>query len=393
MAVLQCPDQDFLIMAFEFNDQQKEAIAAAVEWYKGWQDRKHTKQVFFLAGFAGTGKTSVAQTIAELCAPASRVVYIAPTGKAASRLRQKGCANAKTLHQFVYNVRGEDAEGDPIFVGKGVLEEQPLLVVMDEASMVGEWDNKQLLSHRIPVLALGDTGQIPPVKAASVYHEGNEDFLLTDIMRQDADSNIVRASMFVRSGKRLPVREYDDVRVRESLTDDDYLEHAGKDGQIICSFNNTRTATNSRMRRLLGFSGNLPQVGEKVVCLFNQHGYNFMNGEQGIVVGYSEVPDSEREDDDESGMLIELDSLTDGKRRKVKFNPLSFDSDFDTRVAAAKSVGGFDFGYALTIHKSQGSEWDNVLIIEEIMRGNDYAKMMYTAVTRAIKRVTILRAD
>jgi exodeoxyribonuclease V len=376
---------------FEFNDQQKSAIKTAVDWFKGWQDRKHTKQVFFLAGFAGTGKTSIAQTIAGLCAQSHRVVFIAPTGKAASRLRQKGCKNAKTLHQFIYNVRGEDEDGDPIFVGKGALEESPLLVILDEASMVGEYDQRQLLSHRIPILALGDIGQIPPVKASAAYTESNVDVLLTDIERQNADSNIVRASMFVRDGKRLPVREYDDVRVRDSVTDADLVDHSDKNSQVLCSFNNTRIATNRKIRWALGFGGDLPMIGEKVVCTFNQHGYNFMNGEQGIVKGFGTVPDSEREDDDEIGMLIELESLTDGKIRKVKFNPLSFDKDFEVRTAAMKSVGGFDFGYALTIHKAQGSEWENVLILEEIMRGNDYSKMMYTAITRAISRLTIIR--
>lgn len=375
----------------QFNDQQEAAIAKAVDWYKGWQDRKHRKQVFFLAGFAGTGKTSIAQTIASLCVPAHRVVYIAPTGKAASRLRQKGCKNAKTMHQFIYNVRGEDEDGEPIFVGKGVLEETPLLVVMDESSMVGDYDNNKLLSHNIPVLALGDIGQVPPVKAAAAYTEANVDVLLTKIERQAETSNIVRASMFVRDGKRLPVREYDDVRVRAAFTTADLVEHSGEDGQIICSFNKTRIGINLRVREALGFKGELPNVGEKIVCTFNQHGYSFMNGEQGIVIGFCPVDDAEREDDDDIGMLVELKSLTDGKIRKVKFNPLSFDKDYEVRAEAQKSVGGFDYGFCLTVHKSQGSEWPNVMVLEEIMRGNDYSKMMYTAITRAISRLTIIR--
>lgn len=377
----------------DFNDQQKAAIAQAVQWYKGWQDRTHQKQVFFLAGFAGTGKTTVAKHITSLCASEHRVVFIAPTGKAASRLRQKGCKHAKTLHQFIYNVAGEDEDGDPIFVGKGYLEESPLLICCDEVSMVGEYDNKKLLSHHIPVLALGDIGQIPPVKAAAAYIESDVDVLLTDIMRQEAQSNIVRASMLVRQGKRLPIREYHDVRVRGSLTDKDYLEHASKEGQVLCSFNTTRLKTNTRIRKLLGFEGSLPQIGEKIVCTFNQHSHNFMNGEQGIVIGYSEEEAHECNNDDNPAMLVIIESLTDGKTRRVNFNPQCFDPDVDVRTPAMKAIGGFDFGYCLTIHKSQGSEWDNVLIIEEIMKGNDYSKMMYTAITRAIKQVTILRSD
>lgn len=375
----------------EFNDQQKAAIVAAVDWYKGWYARKHTKQVFFLAGFAGTGKTSVAKTIADLCAPVHKVVFIAPTGKAASRLRQKGCHGAKTMHQFIFNIAGEDEDGDPIFTGKGALDESPSLVVCDEVSMIGEYDNKQLLSHGIPVLALGDIGQIPPVKAAAAYTEENFDFLLTEVMRQNADSNIVRASMLVRSGKRLPIREYEDVRVRSSLKDSDYEEHCHADGQIICSFNATRERVNSKCRELFGFSGNLPQKGEKIVCTFNQREFDFMNGESLIVSGFKEPADDDGEDFIESTIIVEGTSLTTGKPKRVKFNPLSFDFDPEVRRTAMKAVGGFDFGYAITVHKSQGSEFDNVLIIEEIMRGNDYSKMMYTAITRAIKRVTILR--
>lgn len=377
----------------EFNSQQKAAIEKAVEWYKGWMDYRHRDQVFFLAGYAGTGKTSVARTIADFCAPAHRVVYIAPTGKAASRLRQKGCRGAKTLHQFIYNVRGEDEEGDPIFINKGALDEgSPTLVVMDEASMVGEWDNKQLLSHGICILALGDTGQVRPVKQAAVYVRGREDVLLTEIERQNANSNIVRASMFVRDGKRLPYREYEDFRIRPTMTDDDLREHSGEDGQILCSYNNTRQFTNHRVRKMLGFEGELPQVGEKVVCMFNQHKFNFMNGEQGIVLGYGEVDLAEREDDqsDIDVILIKLKSLTTGKQIQVKFNPLSFSKDDVVRAEALKGVGGFDFGYALTIHKSQGSEWDKILLIEENVK-SDYAELMYTAYTRAISRVTVYR--
>jgi exodeoxyribonuclease V len=375
----------------EFNAQQQAAIAAAVEWYKGFRTGKHRRQSFFLSGFAGTGKTTVAQTIAELCVRPHEVVYIAPTGKAASRLKQKGCAGAKTLHNFVYLFRGEDEEGEPVFIEKGVLDATPLLVVCDEVSMLGQKDNSALIEHGIPVLALGDIGQLRPVKAVAAYTEDNMDFLLTDIMRQEADSNIVRASMFVRQGKRLPLREYEDVRVRAGKPPLDALvEHAGEDAQIICSYNNTRNALNKQIRAALGFTGDLPNVGEKIVCTFNQHGYGIMNGEQGIVVGYEEALEHEINGKDDEGMRIVLKSLTDGKTRRVHFNPESFDPDFEVRKEAQKSFGGFDYGFALTIHKSQGSEWPNVLVIEENSR--DYEKVMYTAITRTISRLTIYRS-
>jgi exodeoxyribonuclease-5 len=418
---------------FEPNPQQAEAIAEAVEWYKGWSLAKHKKQVFFLAGFAGTGKTSVAKTIAELCVPANRIAYIAPTGKAASRLKAKGCEGAMTLHGFVYNYRGNNEEKEPIFHAKDTLDAAPLLVVMDESSMVGDFHNRDLLKHGIAVLALGDIGQLPPVKAAAVYTEGSQDFLLTDIMRQEAESNIVRASMFVRSGKRLPVREYDDVRVRAGVISDDVLmEHLVGDSQVLCSKNRTREAFNERARKMLGFSGHMPMVGEKLVCTFNQHRYGFMNGEQGIVLGFKnndpetmekcEALQKERmelkaaadeateacdwdevravredlKDIDkeiaELEMKVVLRSLTDNSERAIAFNPLCFDKEPETREEYRKSIGGFDFGYALTVHKSQGSEWSKVLVMEEILPSTPYNKLMYTAVTRAIDQLTIYRA-
>lgn len=374
----------------QFNDQQRAAVTQAVDWYKGYQDRRHNKQFFFLAGFAGTGKTTVAKVIAELCAPSHRIAYIAPTGKAASRLKQKGCTGAQTLHSFVYNVRGEDEDGEPIFIAKGGLEQRPLLVVCDEASMLGEFDNKVLMSHGIPCLMLGDIGQVPPVKAKAAYSEENYDVLLDQIMRQGADSNIIRASMFVRQGKRLPVREYDDVRVREGQPSiDDLIDHSGENGQIICAFNSTRQNANARIRSALGHEASLPAIGEKVICTFNQHSHRFMNGEQGIVLAYEEVePDPNRDED--TGLRVRLHSLTDGKERSVQFNPRSFDRDDEVRKEAQRAIGGFDYGYAVTVHKAQGSEWENVLGFEETIRG-EYAKMMYTMITRAMKRLTLHR--
>lgn len=127
-------------------------------------------------------------------------------------------------------------------------------------------------------------------------------------------------------------------------------------------------------------------VGEKVICTFNQHSHGFMNGEQGIVEEYSECEDEHGETE----MRVRLLSLTDGRSRTVEFNPASFDTDPEVAQDARKSIGGFDYGYCVTIHKAQGSEWENVLVYEESIR-REYAKMMYTAFTRAQKRLTVYR--
>lgn len=381
-------------VAIEFNDQQVAAINKAVKWFKDRCDRKTPKRFFFIAGYAGTGKTSIAKEIVRRCVGEYGAVYIAPTGKAASRLKQKGCKGARTLHQFIYNVRGVDEDDDPIFAKKEFLDEKPKLVVLDEGSMVGKWDAERLLSWGIPVLVLGDTGQVPPVKAEAFFTEGSEDVLLTDIMRQGKLSNIIRASFFIRQGNRLPVRDYEDVKVTDKKpTLVELKKFMHRDAQILCSFNSTREHYNRMLRKVRGFENQLPEPGEKVICTFNQHGPGFCNGEQGIVKSYEPVPDMERDEDEPSEMVyVKLESLTDGKEIKVKLNPLCFTGDEVTKAAAFKAIGGMDFGYVITIHKSQGSEWDDVVVLEEFLRGAPYAKLMYTAVTRAAKRLWVYRA-
>lgn len=380
----------------EFNAGQLEGFEKLAKWFRNGSP---ASEIFFLSGEAGTGKTTWAKGgVNHLGLRPHEVVYIAPTGKAASRLRQKGCDGAKTLHQYVYNVRGEDEDGDPIFAEKAYLKDRPKVVVLDEGSMVNDYDMRAVTRHQIPVIGLGDLGQLQPVQGKAALTADNVSHELTEPMRFKnpdgslaPESNIVRGARFIRQGRTIPLREYEDVRVRAGKPPTDQLmEHATEESQILCSYNKTRIAINNEIRSQLGFSGNVPQIGEKVMCWFNQHSHGFMNGEQGIVLGFEDIP-SHQIDEDDPGELIylRLRSLTDGRERRVKFNPLSFSEDDETAKTALRGIGGFQFGYCATIHKSQGSEWDKVLMIEEPM--GDVSKLFYTGWTRAAKRLTVYR--
>lgn len=381
------------------NTDQRAAVLKAVEWYRGFRDRTHRKRIHFLSGYAGTGKTHCANIIAKLCVGnADRVQYIAPTGKAASRLRQKGCLNAKTMHQFIYRVVGTtlDEEEQPIFVAKESLDDKPLLIVLDEACMVGGWDVDNLMALNIPILALGDVGQVRPVGQTPYFTKEKMDSLLEKIERQGAESNIIRASFFIRNGGRLPPREYDDVKVRIGRPKmADIKAHCGEDAVMICAYNSTRQRLNALARAAMGFSAITPVIGEKVVCTFNQHETGVMNGEQGIVLGYEPLSvDEGNKEENEGLMWLRIKSLTYGTEQKVFFNPLCFtEEDEDIKKMYYKKKGGYDFGWALTIHKSQGSEWDNVLVMEETLPNSPYAELMYTAVTRAAKTLLFFRRD
>ncbi|AKF13865.1 Dda-like helicase [Pseudomonas phage DL60] len=377
---------------FRPNSQQIDAINSVVDWYRGWCDRAHRRQVYRLAGFAGTGKTSIAKIIAELCCSMDWTVFIAPTGKAAARLREKGCVNARTLHSFIYRPVGEDEDGEIMFANKDSLDEKPKLVVLDESSMIGEWDEDRLLSHRIPVLEIGDFGQVPPVRGVQIFHENSCDTIMTEIERNAG--NIVRASMFVRQGKRLPCREYDDIVVRAGfdMSDDEMRTFLDNDGVILCAYNNTRRRLNARARRILGYKGAQPGIGEKLVCTGNQHEYGIMNGEQAILLDFKPVPEGQEDDDEPDEMLFaKVRIIGTNYERWVKFNPLSFSVEEDVRLEAQKAIGGFDFGWAMTFHKSQGSEWKRVAMLEENLPSIPYSQLMYTGITRAIEYLLFLR--
>lgn len=373
------------------NEQQLYAINLIVNWFRGWQLQAHGQQVFKLAGYAGTGKTSIANIVVELCCGSKMSVFIAPTGKAAARLRQKGCVGARTLHQFIYRPAGENEDGDPIFVDKGSLDITPTLVCMDESSMVGERDNRNLLDRGLPVLALYDPGQVPPVKDRQVYDYDGADIVLDQIERNAG--NIVKASMVIRKGKFLPEREYEDVSVQHSFTlpDEEFMKFLDEDGIILAARNATREKMNRRARRLLGWKGDLPEIGEKVVATANQHEHGIMNGEQAIVMGFKDLPEGAEDEDWDEMCLMQVKMLNNGFVRWVEFNPAAFDTDLERKKAAQKCSGGFDFGYAMTVHKSQGSEWLRVLVFEESIPGVNYAQIMYTAVTRAIQYLKYCR--
>ncbi|WLW40891.1 hypothetical protein GNAINCEL_00109 [Serratia phage KKP 3709] len=154
----------------------------------------------------------------------------------------------------------------------------------------------------------------------------------------------------------MPVREYDDVKVRIGRpTQRDVLNHCGEDSVMLCAYNSTRNYLNTRARVATGHSGLMPNIGEKVICTFNQHGPGFFNGEQGIVLGYEDLSLEEAaKQENEDLQFIVLRSLTDGRELKAFFNPLCFNHpEPEMRPMFQKYKGGFDFGYALTIHKSQ----------------------------------------
>lgn len=416
----------------EWSPQQARAIDAIREWHACKRDGEEHTPVFRLFGYAGTGKSTLAEYLPAACETAPRIKYATLTGKAAQVLRSKGCPGAQTIHSMIYrsldkscterDIRADHLKrikGDPEtnrdeierierelakmdeslrqpsfllntsafkqYWDRDLHEYVPIdppdLIVIDECSMVDERIGEDLLSFHIPILVLGDPAQLPPVAGGGFFTEAKPDALLTEIHRQAAGNPIIQMATTVRSGQWLTLGEYGDSRVvmAEATSPADWLEA----DQILVGKNDTRRAINGRVRTLRGFTGFLPCPGEKLVCLRNSHDEGLLNGSLWECVASVDHPDS---------TLFTL-FIRNEEGREVeciahKSYFLGFGlEDWRDRLRANE----FDFGYALTVHKAQGSQWDNVVLMDEWTNRSSKAQWQYTGITRAAKRITVVR--
>lgn len=388
----------------KWSPQQREALDGVAAWLKS------DEQVYRLFGYAGTGKTTLARHLAE---DAGNVWFGAYTGKAAHVLRQKGCLGATTLHSMIYLPSSKSAEKLKLLQEKfSEMEEgadkerlalkikdeelnlrRPMftlnldsalreadLVVIDECSMVDERMGVDLLSFGCKVLVLGDPAQLPPVKGGGYFTEHKPNVLLTEIHRQAKGDPIIDLATTIRTGGTIEHGAHGDSLVlpRSELKGRQDLA-MGAD-QIIVGMNKTRHRVNDRMRELMGFTDRLPMIGDRLVCTRNNHELGLLNGS-----------------------IWNVTQIHDMGQDPVSFRVADEEgSEVDVYAHESLFVGGqpewwerreaeeFEFGYALTCHKSQGSQWDNVLIFDEssVFRQNA-RRWMYTAITRAAKQVVI----
>lgn len=368
----------------EWGKQQGEAISAAVRWLND----PAGQQVFRLFGYAGTGKTTLAREIAD--AVNGKVLYACFTGKAALVLRQKGCAEASTIHSLIYRPEEDVITGETRFVLNldSVLAGAELLIV-DEVSMVGEELARDLLSFGTRVLVLGDPAQLPPVKGEGFFINARPDAMLTEVHRQAEDNPIIRMSMDVREGRGLTPGDYGDSRVvrRADIGKDEMREIVLSADQLLCGMNKTRHAFNARCREILGKGDDWkPVAGDKLICLRNNH-------DKGLLNGAMWTADRVRYTGD-GVFTIRTTSLDDEGATPLDTTvPLQFfrgdEKDLDFRFRRRHDE--FAYGYAITVHKSQGSQWDSVLVFDESRAfREDAAKHLYTAITRAAERITVV---
>jgi exodeoxyribonuclease V len=362
----------------EWSREQAEAIDQVGRWLK-----KGEPQVFRLFGYAGVGKTTLARYIAE--GARGETAFAAFTGKAALVMRSKGCGGATTIHALIYRA-SEGAEGAPSFTlnADGPASKAGLIVI-DECSMVDGELARDLLSFGKPILVLGDPFQLPPVKGAGYFTDGDPDVMLTQIHRQGQDNPIIRLSEVVRSGGELALGDYGETRVIPRAAVDS-AQVLGAD-QVLVGVNRTRRAYNQRMRDLKGFREPLPVAGDRLVCLRNDRTKGLINGGLWRVETLGGVK--------KDFIKMTLRSEDEGARSAVKVSVLKafFEgTEGELAFALRRESDEFDYGYALTVHKAQGSQWDDVMLFDESFAFREHrARWLYTGVTRAARRLTVVK--
>lgn len=422
------------------SNAQAKGIKKFVAWYlqcKAEIDAGEplSQPVFRIFGYAGTGKTTTLKAaIAELReALAGRdinIMYGAFTGKAALVMTRKGTP-ATTIHSMCYKfmeatkeaidkareelealiLKGPENDGSRLMLNAVVAETREKinamykpqfmlnpeslvlgadLITLDEVSMVGEDMAADLMSFGKPILVLGDPGQLPPIKGEGAFTQATPDVMLTEIHRQALDSPIIRLATMAREGRFIPYDAYSDDVHKMRRGDMSPRDMMAAD-QVLVGMNATRLSLNNAMRKSSGRQSEFPEgPDEKIICLKNQNDVGLVNG---MFISLSDC-----------GAVGEF-----GFRARIKTEDGAdigektvYRGHFDDHVSLDKDRAKRDhfkkkgmveatYGSAITVHKSQGSQFENTILYDDgFGRGEDRNKWLYTAITRAVTGLLIL---
>ncbi len=377
----------------ELTKGQEQGLKIACERYR------NKKPYTTIAGYAGTGKTTLVQYIIKaLRLRNEQVVFISFTGKAALVLKNKGCPNAMTAHKLLYYSE-ENPDGTFTHTPRTKLEKKYNLIVCDEASMLPQEMIDLLLSHKVHVLFLGDNEQLPPIEGDQTILNSPHAFL-NEITRQAIDNPIIKLSMDIREGNSLAYGGDKRCRIipKNKVTDALLL---GAD-EIIVGKNITRHKMNEYLRQIKWEDKYSiePLEDEKCICLKNNWntvsscGNPLINGQIGTIKNVKIVKMHPYEKvifadffADDGGVYKDL--MIDYKLM-VNGTP-TINADNWREFAKHPKPFQFAYAYAITCHKSQGSEFDRVIVYDEAFGDEEQKRRWrYTAVTRAAKQLVVV---
>ena len=359
-----------------------------------------------IGGYAGTGKTTLTAFIRQEIfnkSPLLKIAFCSYTGKAARNLEEKLKENkaifsgdsVSTIHSLIYTAITNKQGNITGWKRRDFMDAD--LIIVDEASMVDPFVLNDLLSYEVPIVAVGDHGQLPPIGTNYSLMQSPH-LTLTQIHRQEEDSPIIDLSILARTSGEIPVQKFGSGVIKISRNDPDSreilneaLESFNEETLIICGYNATRLRLNKELRGRKDRYGDVPEAGDRVVALKNNHYSGIHNGAVGTIAKILE------EDKTGNWLLTKID--IDGQDKpyqgyiyKPQFNQK------ETIIGNLKDPDGhqgdlFDFGYALTVHKAQGSQADSVILFEERFpksSDEEWRRWLYTAVTRAKQNLLIV---
>lgn len=408
-------------MPAELSPDQQTARFAILDAIEEGQTR------LVLSGPAGSGKTTLMrQLIDDIAASGRTVTLCAPTGKAAVRLTESTGQFARTIHQILYReieeVTNEAGEltGEVRFSGVQSIATAKSVVICDEASMVGERLHRDLTQGigKAALLYVGDREQLPPVNDTWGANFAEPTALLSAIHRQAAGSPIIQLSMAIRAGQGLRTTRPDGDRYtfrRGTMADAAAWlaghRAMGNDATLITWRNQLRQQINAEVRKMRGHKQWL-QPGDLLVCTRNNHSVGKMNGEVVTVSAIEPLNDdlvkaywqtSNRPGSGRTYAIVALDGLPKpiepNRWERLREDLVRLDRDAEDawmREPLLRRMMLAEYGECLTVHKSQGSQWDHVgVVIDRAWSGmaesdpDQYRRMLYTAVTRAAKHLTV----
>lgn len=352
------------------------------------------KPYLVIDGFAGVGKSYLISVIRRAM-PSLKIAVIAFTGKAVSVLKRKGVTDARTIHSLLFTPYCDLQTKTVKYQLNSTIDCD--VVIVDEASMVSEEIFNSILSFNKPTVFVGDSFQLPPVDGNYFNVMDEPDVQLTEIVRQARDNPIIGLSEHVREGKQffyLNLNNYG-TNIRR-VTGIEAYNNLLKYDIVIVATNKSRRDINHSVRKLMGYDPVFPQKGDKIVCRRNRKGglapYN------GQLFTLKTDPHKINENYD---LLIEC--LDEEDREHVfqtnLFNFLEYDTDKEVSCKLSEAeknreVFPFQYAYALTCHNSQGSEYDKVLVVNDLHKMpcdlKTKLRWTYTSVTRAKESLDVV---
>lgn len=440
---------------YSLSPQQGDAVRKIKHWF---QNETAMRQVFVMCGFAGTGKSTILPDILDATGLSpGQVAFCAPTGKAAkvmgTKLRAQGInVYPSTIHSLIYTPKPQKAEtlereledtrrfvsglkageihppsGDlkadiregekkinilvkdldraydlndlrfTLNPDSRLINEDIQLIIADEGSMIDKQMAEDMMDFEIPILVMGDPGQLPPVGGDPGFLVGTPDAFLTEVHRQAADNPIIHLATLARKGQRGDYGDYGNGVLIVRSKDDDYTLDLDRDCQVIVGTNKNRWKQTRRMRKEGGFTDTLPHKGEPLIVCRNSRTFPaLVNGTQVFSADNHGMAEDGMDrflahvfdEDGKRFSMFAYQGLFEEHFGKIKnFSTCSKDRAFRSRIRDHQ----LDFGWAITCHKAQGSQWDECIVHDDSGSFREDAdKWLYTAITRAAERLVIV---